>query len=59
VAQKRSQTTQVNIRMTEEQRQRLDEARVKLVKGGVKVPLGPWLLSLGLAEADRVLGKKG
>jgi hypothetical protein len=55
VAQNRTQDVQVNVRMTKAQRDRLDAARAKLVTG-VKVPLGPWMLSLALAEADKVLG---
>jgi hypothetical protein len=54
----RTQTSQVNIRLTMEQRARLEAATAKLVEGvrGARVPLSRWLLELGLAEADRILG---
>jgi hypothetical protein len=56
----RTQTTQLNIRLTDEQRNRLEAAAMKLVTGipGARVHIGPWLLELGLAEADRILAAK-
>jgi len=58
--QKRATDAQINIRLTAEQRQTLERATAKLVAGvpSAKVPLGPWLLSLGLAEAKKILGGK-
>ena len=55
----RTQTSQINIRLTDEQRSRLEAATSKLVANirGAKVNLGPWLLELGLAEADKILGQ--
>jgi hypothetical protein len=57
--QNRSADAQINIRMSAEQRALLERATAVLVKGipGGRVPLGPWLLELGLAEAKRILGK--
>jgi hypothetical protein len=56
----RTQTTQLNIRMTDRQRERLEADAAKLVTGicGARVHLGPWLLGLGLADADKILGAK-
>jgi hypothetical protein len=53
----RTQDKQIPVRCTTDQKERLERAAKKLVTG-VRVPLGPWLLALGLAEADRVLGKE-
>jgi hypothetical protein len=60
MVQNRNTDTQVNVRLTSAQRETLEKATAKLVAGvpGAKVPLGPWLLQLGLAEAKRILGGK-
>ena len=60
MVQNRNTDTQVNVRLTSAQRETLEKATAKLVAGvpEAKVPLGPWLLQLGLAEAKRILGGK-
>lgn len=55
--QNRTQQVQVNIRMTQADKERL-EAAIASIAPGVRVPLAPWILSLALAEADRLLGKQ-
>lgn len=56
----RSTTSQLNIRLTEEQKTRLEKAVAKLVEGvpGGRVALSKWVLELALIEADRVLTGK-
>jgi hypothetical protein len=56
VAQNRNQTVAITIRMTEDEKKRLDDAVAKLAAGAAK--LGPWMKKLALAEADRVLAKR-
>jgi len=59
--QPRSQDAQVNIRLTSDERELLERATAVLAaKAGPagRVPLGPWLKGLGLAEAKRILGEK-
>jgi hypothetical protein len=55
VPKKRLQDTQVNVRMTAAQKARLERATETGLEG-LRIPLGPWLLALGLREADTKLG---
>lgn len=59
-SENRLRDAQVSVRMTSEERARLEEATSSLVHEirCAKVGLGPWLLGAGLAEADRILGTK-
>jgi len=59
-AQNRSTDTACLVRMTSAQRARLEAALGKLAEGkpGLKPVVAKFLLELGLAEADRILGKE-
>jgi hypothetical protein len=56
----RNQKTQLNIRLTEAELERLEAAASHLVAGipGAKVAISRWMVELALAEADRLLGDK-
>jgi hypothetical protein len=52
--QTRTQDTQVNVRMRQDQRDLL-EAATSVIVPGVQVPLGPWMLATCLIEASRLI----
>jgi hypothetical protein len=58
--QNRTTDTACLVRMTSAQRARLEAAVGKLAEGrpGLKPVLARFLLELGLAEADRILGRE-
>jgi hypothetical protein len=57
--QNRSTDTACLVRMTRAQRERLEEAVKKSAEGkpGLKPVVARFLLEVGLAEADRILGR--
>lgn len=57
--QNRSTDAAVLVRMTKDQRARLERALAKVARPGLKPALSRFLLETALAEADRILGSKG
>ena len=56
--QNRSTDTQVLVRMTDQQRKKLEAAVAKLAAGrpGLRPVVARFLLDVGLAEAEKILG---
>jgi uncharacterized protein (DUF1778 family) len=56
----RNQKTQLNIRLTESELERLEAAASHLVAGipGAKVAVSRWMVEVALAEADKILATK-